>query len=138
MTPRPFAIVRLTSLLIVPIGAFVVAAPKTGLACDWATFAAWSSTWHGPNALETPLRQYSIPRYPGQCDRAAYTGGYEYIDSNGNAIIVQESVNHPAPCPTPDPVAACTGCLPVRSERLGQIPNDLESETSIVANGPGR
>jgi hypothetical protein len=116
----------------------VALTPKTGLAFHGATFAAWHSTWHGPNALEAPLRQYFIPRLPGHCDRPAYAENFEYVDSNGELVPLQDRVNYPAPCSTNNGVSVCTTCLTVRSDRLGQIPNDLESETTMAVGAPGR
>ena len=138
MMPRPIVNVRLLPLLLVPLSALVAATPRTGLAYDWATRAAWHRTWHAPDALNTPLRQYFIPRWPGRCDRAAYADGYEYVDSIDHPAHVQSGVYFMAPCQASAPPPACTACLGVRSERLGQIPNDLDADTAVAGGAPGR
>jgi hypothetical protein len=138
MLPRPIASVRLTSLSLALIGALVAVTPRTGMAFDRATFAAWHRTWHAPDGLETPLRLYFIPRFPGRCDRAVCDDGYEYVEFNGNVSRVQGRFSYAPPCETRDPLPGCAACLSVRSERLGQIPNDLESAAAAVVSGPGR
>jgi hypothetical protein len=138
MKPRPIVHFGLLPLVLVPLCGLVVLTPKTGLAFHGATLAAWHRTWHGPNALETPLREYFIPRLPGHCDRAAYAETLEYVDSNGDVVPVHGKVDYPAPCPSANPVSVGTTCLTVRSERLGQIPNDLDSETTMAVGTPGR
>ena len=138
MKPCLLVTVRSASLLVVSIGALVAVAPRTSLAFDSVTRAAWHRTWHAPNALETPLRQYFIPRQPGQCDRAAFAEGYEYVDSHGVAQYPQGWDGYLAACESGAPPAACVGCLPVRSERLGQIPNDLEFDAAVGVSSPGR
>lgn len=138
MSPRSIGNVRLIFVSLALIGALVAVTPQTGMAYDRATFAAWHRTWHAPNGLETPLRPYFIPRFPGRCDRAAYDKGYGYVDLNGNATCAQGRVGYAAPCETGDPLPACSACLSVRSERLGQIPNDLESGAAAVVGAAGR
>jgi hypothetical protein len=138
MKPRPLVHVRLLPLILVQVCSLVALTPNTGLAFHGATFAAWHNTWHGPNALETPLRQYFIPRLPGHCDRAAYAENFEYVDSNGDVDPVQDRVDYPAPCSMDNRVAVGTACLTVRSDRLGQIPNDLESATTMAVGATGR
>jgi hypothetical protein len=124
--------------LIIVVGGQLTLAPKTGLAFHGATLAAWHNTWHGPNAFETPLRPYFIPRLPGHCDRAAFAESSEYVNSNGDTVPAEDRVDYPAPCPAADPLSVCTSCLNVRSERLGQIPNDLDSATTMSVGAPGR
>jgi hypothetical protein len=138
MTSRRFVNYRLVSILLIAIGALVAATPRIGCAWHGATMAAWHATWHAPNALDSPLRQYFIPRAPGRCDRDVFAEGFEYEDSSGNTVYVQGTVGYQAPCPTADAPPACTACLAVRSERLGQIPNDLESEMAVAAGASGR
>lgn len=138
MLPRPLPSVRLTSLSLVLIGALVTVTNRTGMAFDRATFAAWHRTWHAHDGLNTPLRQYFIPRLPGHCGRAAYDEGYGYVDLNGNASHAAGRVGYALPCETGGPLPACAACLAVRSERLGQIPNDLESHAAAAVSAPGR
>jgi hypothetical protein len=85
------------------------------------TWCAWSQTWHAYNGLDTPLRAYYIPRTPGSCSREVYASH----GRSGCAGFVADD----APC-----AAAAGGCYPpqagiglepVRLERLGQIPNDM-------------
>jgi hypothetical protein len=84
---------------------------------DGTTRAAWSRTWHAPNAFLTPLCQYNIPRY---CNSYEPSGGVGCRMGNGEA-----SVNG-------------AGCAvePAGFERLGQIPNDLDLGPLPVASGP--
>jgi hypothetical protein len=74
---------------------------------DGTTRAAWYQTWHGPNALATPLRPYYIPRDWKWCD-------LEDCDASEN-------------CPNGAafPAAAAVGFEPMEFERLGRIPNDF-------------
>jgi hypothetical protein len=136
MTSRPLVCARRISLLVLVCITFA-AAPKSGQAFDGATLAAWHSTWHAPNALETPLRPYFIPRFPGRCDREAYSGEYEYVAFTNNAAVNEQLVDYSLPCETRD-LPACPSCLSVRSERLGQIPNDLEVGGPVELAAPGR
>jgi hypothetical protein len=138
MIPKSVAIVRSKWLLVVLVSALVAVAPGTSLAFDGSTFAAWHSTWHGPNALESPLRTYYIPRSPGHCDRPAYSEGFECTEFNDNGPIDQGSIVYGTPCDLSVALSACSACLSVRSERLGQIPNDLEAAASVPVGAPGR
>jgi hypothetical protein len=138
MSSRPIGSVRMISLSVALLGALAAVTPRTGMAFDRATFAAWHRTWHAPNGLETPLRPYFIPRFPGRCDRAAYAEGYGCEDLNGNAAYAQGRVGYAAPCETGNPLPPCAACLSVRSERLGQIPNDLEAGAAATVGAPGR
>jgi len=124
----------ISGLLFVSLMAAVEPAAQC-TACDWgATWCAWQRTWYAPHALETPLRDYYIPRLPGRCDRAGYADGGGYAGSCGcvapivNGDGAAEGTNWPG---APKAFAACD---PVRFERLGQIPNDLELSLSSSAN----
>ena len=104
---------------------------------DGTTLCAWRRTWHGPNALETPLTGYYIPRLPDPCDCAAYAngcgeaiGGY-YVMEGGMAC----EHGYAAECGGPH---AVIGLEPAGFERLGHIPNDLELAGGLPAGGPAR
>jgi len=132
----PIRTIRLVSLLL--ICAMLAAAPSCAGAFDSATWSVWHATWHGPNALATPLRGYFIPRLPGRCDRPAYAEacGNPALDSvsieNGNGLA-------PAPfCETNNPLPVGAACLSVRFERLGEIPNDLDLGGSVPVSPTGR
>jgi hypothetical protein len=97
---------------------------------DCHTRAMWSRTWHGPNALATPLNEYYIPRTPADCIRP---GGY-------NCGAVCENVEGGIACSyggRPYPSSAAAGFDPVQSERLGRIPNELDIVGAVGAVGPG-
>jgi hypothetical protein len=83
---------------------------------DGTTRAAWSRTWHAPNAFLTPLCGYNIPRY---------------CNCNGGAGIS---------CGTgyDNVTAARAGCAvePAGFDRLGQIPNDLDLGPLPVGPAP--
>lgn len=94
---------------------------------DGSTLYAWERTWHGPNALATPLGQYYIPRTPGFCNFDGYAneGGCPAgAVCNGNGAL-------------PFPKEAGVGFEPVQFERLGQVPNDLDVGTA-APSGPAR
>jgi hypothetical protein len=131
MTYRPSVRFGLLSILVLICQSFVTA-PKSGQAFDGATWAAWHSTWHAPNALDTRLRPYFIPRLPGHCDRDAYLGDYGCVTPIENGLVNEQAVAYALPCETRDPLPGCAACLSVRSERLGQIPNDLELGAAAV------
>jgi hypothetical protein len=137
MKPRPSVRFALLSILVL-ICTISATAPKSGQAFDGATWAAWHSTWHTPNALDTRLRPYFIPRLPGQCDRDVYSGDYDYVGFTGDEAINEEGVVYAMPGETRDPPPGCAACLSVRSERLGQIPNDLELAGTGAVAAPGR
>jgi hypothetical protein len=74
---------------------------------DGTTRAAWYQTWHGPNALATPLRPYYIPRDWNWCVAEHYNDA-ENCEDGGIY-----------------PAAAAAGFEPLEFERLGRIPNDF-------------
>lgn len=84
------------------------------------TWCAWSATWHATNDLDTPLRPYYIPRDPGCCNREAnamYGGGC------GCGAYAASGTIDGAVCGNGYPGV---GLEPVRFERLGQVPNDMD------------
>jgi hypothetical protein len=85
------------------------------------TWCAWSETWHAYSALDTPLRPYYIPRNPGCCNRQSYGNN----TACGYAAQMPEGATGMAGCDRYPPEAAI-GLEPVRFERLGQIPNDMD------------
>jgi hypothetical protein len=113
-------------LLLLLICVVFTAAPQSGQALDGATRAAWHATWHAPNALDTRLRPYFISRLPGHCDRDVYSGDFGCVSVLHEGEVNEEGFAYRPPCETREPLPGCTACLSVRSERLGQIPNDLE------------
>jgi hypothetical protein len=137
MTFRPSARIGLLSILVLICMIFATT-PKSGQAFDGSTWAAWHSTWHAPNALDTRLRPYFIPRLPGHCDRDVYSDEYGYVTCTGNVEVNEQGVAYALPCETRDPLPGCAACLSVRSERLGQIPNDLELAGTGAVAAPGR
>lgn len=99
------------------------------------TKCAWKRTWHGPNALATPLRQYYIPRPPACCwysDGAntcgcAAEGCYDSFDylkcqcQNDNTARPEIVVD------------ASTGFSPPQFQRLGEVRNELDVAGAAVA-----
>jgi hypothetical protein len=99
------------------------------------TRCAWKRTWHAPNALDTPLRQYYIPRPPACCwpDGSAYGCGYAVEGSFDSFDYLKcqcqnDSANRPLVAPD-----ASTGFSPAGFERLGQVRNELD----VVGATPG-
>jgi hypothetical protein len=78
---------------------------------DGHTRCMWHRTWHGPNALATPLRQYYIPRTYAYCCCNGYGGPCCHEMCELEAAPVE---------------TARVGFEPVQFERLGQIPNELD------------
>ncbi len=97
-----------------------------------ATMHAWHRTWHGYDALNTPLRPYFVPRYPGRCDREAYAGDYGAAGCNqcGNGASAGAGVHNYG--------ASAIPWLPLQSERLGQIPNDMGVGGAVPVSAAGR
>ncbi|HEX3598626.1 MAG TPA: hypothetical protein VHU84_00710 [Lacipirellulaceae bacterium] len=86
-----------------------------GCVIDGHTRYMWARTWYGPNALDTPLRDYYVPRTPVNIDCADYSGGG-----------CQSGVTEAAPNQygaRPYPATAAAGFEPAQFERLGKIPN---------------
>jgi hypothetical protein len=99
-------------------------------ACGEATICAWKRTWHAPNALATPLRQYYVPRRPGNCceDPAGMCGDAVYGAESEHAV--GNPYGH-AEIPVEPRVF----------DQLGRIPNDLAIAGGLgaaVAPPPGR
>ena len=102
--------------IVATILMFAVSAAESACpAYPGETLHAWRRTWHGPNALETPLRGYYVPRLAGRCDRQFCS----YFEASF-------------------PPQAAVGFEPLRFERLGQIPNDLDLGGDLPAAVPSR
>jgi hypothetical protein len=119
--------------VVAPIAALAVlpSSPSLGWCpVDGHTRYMWAHTWYGPNALETPLTDYFIPRIPGQCNAHRYAAG--------------PACQNGAPETGPNqygayqyPTAATTSFEPTQFERLGKIPNELElGGAGFPAGGP--
>ena len=106
---------------------------------DGCTKCAWSRTWHAPNALATPLRQYYVPRPPQCC---WYNGSVAYGDSACATWESQGGTN----CQNQLAVAssdvspeAALGFSPAQFERLGKIRNELDVVSPVGgASASGR
>jgi hypothetical protein len=150
------AIGKLSLLFVPPLLATVLAAANTCLAecadvcsteccsagccgCRWCPFIddstlyAWSRTWHGvPNTLETPLRDYYIPRTPAGCDFEDYAG---HFDGSADRAVLErtpEALEDAGVLPLAE-----MGLEPARFERLGSLPNDMELAPGPPAGGAG-
>ena len=93
---------------------------------DDCTKCAWSRTWHGPNALATPLRQYYVPRPPECC----WYNGCEASMANpaGVAWEMAGDTNGPSRITlagTEVSPEVAVVYSPAQSERLGRVPNEL-------------
>jgi hypothetical protein len=89
-----------------------------GRVFDGQTRYMWSRTWHGPNALATPLTEYYIPRTPGDCNSDGYAGvGCQ--KRVAAAVPVQYGAR-------PYGADAVTGFEPLQFERLGRVPNEMD------------
>ena len=139
MKSASFPMTKVLMLLVVPLQGAFVAAPSPCLAWDGAMLCAWHRTWHAPSPLDTPLRDYYIPRTPGQCDREVYSDGSGCAEFGGCAMPAcdrWQGVPH----------AAGYACGPhcgfglesPQVERLGQIPNDVELSLGGAPAGAGR
>jgi hypothetical protein len=99
------------------------------------TWCAWSATWHGPYALDTPLRGYYIPRMPGRCDRGVDFAAGESCCC-GESVLSNPAGQAGQSCGYPP--AAGFAFEPVQLERLGQVPNDLEPGGLTSGEPPNR
>lgn len=131
---------KLTNAALTVVAAAITAGLHSdSAACDGAMIAAWQRTWYGTYALDTPLRDYYIPRLPGRCDTTASHGRTVLIDCSGPAdfaVSPRPSWNqqtdwsyHPS---------AAAGFGPHQFERLGQVPNDLASDPTQPGAPPSR
>jgi hypothetical protein len=121
------------------VALLMLSAPAYSSACDGSAWCAWKRTWHAPYALTTPLRGYYIPRQPGHCSVADYGLGDGYAIECGYAF--PDALTEPGPSRRTfdaSPMTAGDPCDPVRSERLGQIPNDLAITLEGPAPAPSR
>jgi hypothetical protein len=106
---------------------------------DGCTKCAWSRTWHGPNALATPLREYYIPRPPQCCwhNGCAACKGY----ANGAAFevpgdrICESRMNVARTEVSPE---AAVGFSPAQTERLGKVRNELDVVAPFGGPATGR
>jgi hypothetical protein len=99
------------SALAIPAATCFAGGPHGGL-IDGNTRYAWSRTWHGPNALATPLPQYFIPRIPGNCGSGSIYASWCSGSGPYGAV--------------PYPPEAAAGFEPVQFERLGKVPNEMD------------
>jgi hypothetical protein len=102
---------------------------------DGCTKCAWKRTWHAPNALDTPLRQYYIPRPPACCWSAGWASGCGCGGGNGYDsfdYLKCQCQNNNADRP---PIVADvdTGFAPVQFQRLGQVRNELDVAGAAIA-----
>ena len=106
---------------------------------DGCTKCAWSRTWHGPNALATPLREYYVPRPPQCC---WYSGCAAcYGNSNGatwDSPVDSNCQNRTVLAGTEVSPEAAAGFSPSQFERLGKIRNELDIVGPIGGAAPGR
>jgi hypothetical protein len=128
MFPRHSFVVRLIIMfvfsLLIAFGMMLM--PSSGydgyVGCyaHQSTWSAWSSTWHAYNALDMPLRPYFIPRAPGDCGRQPNVA---YGAAWGSAPLGTEESRE---CGCDYPPEAASSLAPIRFERLGQVPNDMD------------
>jgi hypothetical protein len=119
--------------IIVPLLA-AVAIPSTacfawggepcGYLIDDNTRYAWARTWHGPNALATPLTQYFIPRMSGKCNGDGYAAGCGCQAGVAGVGAGQYGAG-------PYPADAAAGFEPMQFERLGKVPNEMDLGGSL-------
>jgi hypothetical protein len=110
---------------------------------DCYTRCAWHRTWHGPNALATPLTPYYIPRPPACC----WSGGGLFDRGGGCGYNVGAAygMTNDIACENPNlaitrdvsPEAAAVSS-PVQSERLGKVPNELDLVGPAGSAAPSR
>ncbi len=126
---------------------------------DGSMICAWKRTWHGPNALATPLRSYYMPRVPSYCcghsdgipGPVVYGSGCIAYANGCNGCVdgcgcsVGESFAMPGgascqcqngPVSSAYPPEAAIGFQPTQFERLGRIANELDPPAA--AGTPGR
>jgi hypothetical protein len=94
---------------------------------DDCTKCAWSRTWHAPNALATPLREYYVPRPAQCCSYSSCAAGYGKITGvtweTPCGIDCQNRITLTSAEVSPD---ASAGFSPAQFERLGTIRNELD------------
>ncbi len=93
---------------------------------DGSTRAAWTRTWHGPNALATPICPYDIPRCCNDGCPAGLYGPARCADG----IIGSVDASTAVACPIT--------VEPSQFERLGYIPNELGLGNVLPAASPAR
>jgi hypothetical protein len=101
------------------------AQPHHGPFFDGTTKCRWQRTWHGPNAIWTPLNPYFIPRPADPCK---YVGYGRDCYANGCGVSVEEGYFSEDAARYEDADVTDYGdspALPLGLERLGQIPNDI-------------
>ena len=91
-------------------------------AFDGTTLCRWRRTWHGPNAVWTPLNAYYIPRPADPCEYGGYGNGCGAAVDGGN--VLENEIGYDSEQAVPYGFTETPG-LPAGLERLGQIPNDL-------------
>jgi hypothetical protein len=122
------------SLVVIPVAACQAWCGWCGCGgysiVDGHTKAMWARTWHGPNALATPLTPYFIPRTPASCSsQGGYGCGADCEDSEGGISCGYGG--------RPYPAAAAVGFDPAQFERLGRVPNEMDIVGALGAGGPG-
>ena len=107
------------------------------------TRCAWQRTWHGPNALATPLTAYYVPRPPACCWNG---GGLLGRDGRcGYSVGATYNMTYDIACENPNvamghelsPKSADV-YSPVQSERLGRIHNELDVAGPAGGPAPSR
>lgn len=105
---------------------------------DDCTHWQWERTWWGPYALETPLRQYYVPRSPSCCgvDGYSWKGGRyaspEQLYRPSCMSCENSECSHVVVAATP-----MDGFYPSQFERLGKIRNELDLAGGTLSS-PGR
>ncbi len=146
------ALRRIVFLSVSPVVAAVFVTPGTCLAggpahchhgywpfVDRSTICAWHRTWHGPNALATPLNGYFMPRPPAGCAYDGYAAGCGCGEVIGKSYVTMwpEGCDGELVCyGVPDCDSAALGLEPSGLERLGQVPNDLELAGGLAGERP--
>jgi hypothetical protein len=119
--------------VFVPLAAFAILTSnccawwgQCGYILDGHTRYMWARTWYGPNDLAKPLSQYYVPRTPGSCGSGGFGESSEPAGGGGQYGSVPYSAN------------AAAGFEPVKFERLGRVPNemDLGGNLALPPGGP--
>jgi hypothetical protein len=112
-------LIPLAAALAISSGQCVARCGPTDYFFDGHTRYMWARTWHGPDALATPLNQYFIPRTPGTCNSRGYIGCIGCQSCVQSGITGQYGAQ-------PYPAEAAAGFEPVQFERLGRAPNEMD------------
>ena len=94
---------------------------------DGCTKCAWSRTWHAPNALANPLREYYVPRPPQCCWCIGCAGRYGHgAGPTWETPVDTNCQNHTCLASSAISPEAAAGFSPAQFERLGRIRNELD------------